>query len=154
MKFSNPLIVVSDMEKSKLFYSTVLGLDVILDFGANVTLTGGIALQTKESWCNFIHKSKNEIFFGSNNSELYFEDDNFDNFILNLNQIPGICYVHPVIEHTWGQRVVRFYDPDMHIIEVGENLNKVVKRFLSKGMSAENIASRMDMPVDYVKSCL
>ena len=49
MKFSNPLIVVSDMEKSKLFYSTVLGLDVILDFGANVTLTGGIALQTKES---------------------------------------------------------------------------------------------------------
>ena len=42
----------------------------------------------------------------------------------------------------------------MHIIEVGENLNKVVKRFLSKGMSAENIASRMDMPVDYVKSCL
>lgn len=97
MKFSNPLIVVSDMEKSKLFYSTVLGLDVILDFGANVTLTGGIALQTKESWCNFIHKSKNEIFFGANNSELYFEDDNFDNFILNLNQIPGICYVHPVI---------------------------------------------------------
>ena len=68
MKFSNPLIVVSDMEKSKLFYSTVLGLDVILDFGANVTLTGGISLQTKESWCNFIHKSKNEVFFGANNS--------------------------------------------------------------------------------------
>lgn len=154
MKFSNPLIVVSDMEKSKLFYSTVLGLNVILDFGANVTLTGGIALQTKESWCNLIHKSKNEIFFGANNSELYFEEDNFDNFILNLNQIPGICYVHPVVEHTWGQRVVRFYDPDMHIIEVGENLNKVVKRFLSKGMSAENVATRMDVPVDYIKSYL
>ena len=42
MKFANPLIVVSDMEKSKLFYSEVLGLDVDLDLGENVTLTGGI----------------------------------------------------------------------------------------------------------------
>ena len=31
-----------------------------------------------------------------------------------------ISYVHPLIEHSWGQKVVRFYDPVMHIIEVGE----------------------------------
>ena len=154
MKFSGPLIVVSDMKKSKLFYSKVLGLDVILDFGANVTLTGGIVLQTKDSWTGLIHKSKNEIFFGGNDSELYFEEDDFDNFILKLRQIPDICYVHPVIEHSWGQRVVRFYDPDKHIIEVGENLNKVVRKFLNKGMSIENIATKMDVSIDYVKSCL
>ena len=154
MKFSGPLIVVSDMKKSKLFYSKVVGLDVILDFGANVTLTGGIVLQTKNSWTGLIHKSKNEIFFGGNDSELYFEEDDFDNFILKLRQISDICYVHPVIEHSWGQRVVRFYDPDKHIIEVGENLNKVVRKFLNKGMSIENIATKMDVSIDYVKSCL
>ena len=154
MKFSGPLIVVSDMKKSKLFYSEVLGLDVILDFGANVTLTGGVVLQTKDSWTGLIHKSKNEIFFGGNDSELYFEEDDFDNFILKLQQVPDICYVHPVIEHSWGQRVVRFYDPDKHIIEVGENLNKVVRKFLNKGMSIENIATKMDVSIDYVKSCL
>ena len=154
MKFSGPLIVVSDMKKSKLFYSKVVGLDVILDFGANVTLTGGVVLQTKDSWTGLIHKSKNEIFFGGNDSELYFEEDDFDNFILKLRQIPDICYVHPVIEHSWGQRVVRFYDPDKHIIEVGENLNKVVRKFLNKGMSVENIATKMDVSIDYVKSCL
>lgn len=154
MKFSGPLIVVSDMKKSKLFYSKVVGLDVILDFGANVTLTGGIVLQTKNSWTGLIHKSKNEIFFGGNDSELYFEEDDFDNFILKLRQIPDICYVHPVIEHSLGQRVVRFYDPDKHIIEVGENLNKVVRKFLNKGMSIENIATKMDVSIDYVKSCL
>ena len=154
MKFSGPLIVVSDMKKSKLFYSEVLGLDVILDFGANVTLTGGVVLQTKDSWTGLIHKSKNEIFFGGNDSELYFEEDDFDNFILKLRQISDICYVHPVIEHSLGQRVVRFYDPDKHIIEVGENLNKVVRKFLNKGMSIENIATKMDVSIDYVKSCL
>ncbi len=154
MKFSGPLIVVSDMKKSKLFYSKVVGLDVILDFGANVTLTGGIVLQTKNSWTGLIHKSKNEIFFGGNDSELYFEEDDFDNFILKLRQISDICYVHPVIEHSLGQRVVRFYNPDKHIIEVGENLNKVVRKFLNKGMSIENIATKMDVSIDYVKSCL
>ena len=56
MKFISPLIVVSDMEKSKLFYSKVLGLDVELDFGENVTLTGGIVLQTKDSWPTLIQK--------------------------------------------------------------------------------------------------
>jgi hypothetical protein len=30
-------------------------------------------------------------------------------------------YVHPLREQPWRQRVVRFYDPDHHIIEVGES---------------------------------
>jgi len=36
MKFSNPLIVISNMEKAKRFYYEVLGLEVIVNFGANV----------------------------------------------------------------------------------------------------------------------
>ena len=36
MKFKNPLLVVRNIEKSKEFYKEVLGLDVIMDFGANV----------------------------------------------------------------------------------------------------------------------
>jgi hypothetical protein len=59
-----------------------------------------------------------------------------------------------VIEHPWGQRVIRFYDPDRHIIEVGENMKMVVRRFLQRGLSIDETAVRMDVPVDYVKSCL
>ncbi|MEG0181188.1 MAG: VOC family protein [Peptostreptococcaceae bacterium] len=154
MKFLNPLIVVSDMEKSKFFYHEVLGLDIILDFGANITLTGNIALQTKDSWCRFIHKDNNEIVFGANNMELYFEENNFDNFLQKLSSMPEIEYVHPVLQHSWGQRVVRFYDPDRHIIEVGENMIMVVKRFSDNGLSDEEIATTMDVSLDYVKSCL
>lgn len=82
MKFSNPMIVVSDMEKSKKFYYEVLGLEVIVDFGANVTLTGGIALQTKDTLSAFINKNDNEVIFGGNAAELYFEEDDFDRFIV------------------------------------------------------------------------
>ena len=56
MKLKNPLLVVSDIEKSVAFYNTVLGLHVIMDFGANKTLTGGLALQTLYTWQNFIEE--------------------------------------------------------------------------------------------------
>ncbi|AQR94868.1 VOC family protein [Clostridium saccharoperbutylacetonicum] len=154
MKFKNPMLVVNDMEKSKIFYKDVLGLRVIMDFGANVTLTGGVALQTKESWKEFIQKDENEISFNGNNSELYFEEDNFDSFIEKLSSLKYIEYVHDVYEHNWGQRVVRFYDLDKHIIEVGENLKTVCKRFLDSGLSVEETAKRMDVPIKFVQASI
>lgn len=151
MKFKNPLIVVKSMEASVQFYHDVLGLRKILDFGANVTLTGGVCLQTLESWKSFI--GKHDFSFANNVSELYFEEDNFDIFADKLKSM-DINYVHPVLEHSWGQRVVRFYDPDGHIIEVGENIKSVCKRFLDSGMSIEQVAVRMDVPVKFVKGCI
>ncbi|WP_252229805.1 MULTISPECIES: VOC family protein [unclassified Clostridium] len=154
MKFTNPLIVVNDIEKAKQFYHEVLGLNVILDFGSNITLTGGISLQTKKSWMIFINKQEDEIQFGGNNAELYFEEENFDSFIEKINNIADIEYVHSVIEHSWGQRVVRFYDLDKHIIEIGESMSVVCKRFMKSGLSIEETAKRMDVPAEYVQSCI
>ena len=153
MQFKNPLLVVSDMEKSKKFYKDVLGLRVILDFGANVTLTGGLCLQTKETWMGFIDAKEDEIIFGGKNAEIYFEEDDFDAFAEKLKDSKNIVYVHPVIEHRWGQRVVRFYDPDRHIIEVGENIKFVCRRFLDSGMTEEEVAVRMDVPLKFVQAC-
>ncbi len=44
MKYTSTLIAEKDMEKSKRFYRDVLGLNVVADFGANVTLDGGVVL--------------------------------------------------------------------------------------------------------------
>lgn len=152
MKFQNPLLVVADLETSKKFYKDLLGLRVIMDFGANVTLTGGVCLQTKETWMDFIGAKEDEIIFGGNNAELYFEEDDFDAFAEKL-ETHDIVYVHPVMEHRWGQRVVRFYDPDRHIIEVGENMKTVTRRFLDSGMTEGEVAVRMDVPLEFVQSC-
>ena len=151
MKLKNPMLVVSDIDKSVDFYKNILGLHVISDFGANKTLTGGLALQTLESWREFI--GTDDISFGGNNAEVYFEEDNFDNFAEKLKK-SNIEYVHPVIEHRWGQRVVRFYDPDRHIIEVGENIKTVCRRFIESGMTPEQVAQRMDVPMKFVNNCL
>lgn len=151
MTFKNPMLVVTDMDKSVEFYKKVFGLRVIMDFGANKTLTGGLALQTAETYKEFIDTS--DISFGGNNFELYFEEDDFNQFTDRLKGL-DIEYVHPVIEHSWGQRVVRFYDPDRHIIEVGENMKTVCRRFLNSGMTPEQVAERMDVPMKFINACM
>ena len=88
MKYGGTLIAVTDMERSKRFYHDVLGLEVILDVGANVTLTGNIALQTKETWKEFIHGK--DVSFGGNAFELYFEEDDIDGFVEKLNGKIGV----------------------------------------------------------------
>ena len=151
MKFKNPMLVVTDIDRSVAFYRKVFGLRVIMDFGANKTLTGGLALQTLETWQEFI--GTDNIAFGNNNFELYFEEDDFDDFAARLEKC-GVQYVHPVMEHSWGQRVVRFYDPDGHIVEVGENIKAVCRRFLQSGMTPEETAARMDVPLKFVKASI
>ena len=148
MKMKNSLLVVKDIERSKAFYRNTLGLRIISDLGANVVLTGGLALQTEESWKQFTGKA---VSYCANDAEIYFEEDDFDSFSEKLSAIQEIEYVHPVMTHAWGQRVVRFYDPDHHIIEVGENMKTVCRRFLSAGLSPEEAVKRMDVPLKAVK---
>ena len=151
MKLKNPMLVVTDIDKSVEFYKKILGFHVIMDFGANKTLTGGLALQAVETYKEFIGTS--DVSFGGNDFEIYFEEDDFDQFADKLKRY-DIEYVHPVIEHAWGQRVVRFYDPDRHIIEVGENLKVVCKRFLDSGMTSEQVAERMNVPMKFINACI
>ena len=107
-------------------------------------------MQSLESYKEFIGA---DIAFGGNGCEIYFEEDNFDAFAIKLDAC-AVSYVHPVKEHSWGQRVVRFYDPDRHIIEVGENMEAVCGRFLHSGMTPEQVAGRMDVPLAYVTACM
>ena len=67
--------------------------------------------------------------------EICFEEQDFDGFLDTLRQYPHIEYLSEVMEHDWGQRVVRFYDPDGHMIEVGEDMKMVINRFLTSGTS-------------------
>ncbi|HWP80037.1 MAG TPA: VOC family protein [Candidatus Acidoferrum sp.] len=149
MRYESPLIAVTDMERSKAFYKKYLDLDVTIDFGANVTLTGGIALQTLETWRDFIGGI--DVRFKGNAGELYFEEDNFDDF---LSKLEGLELVHPPAQHAWGQRAVRFYDPDGHMIEVGENITAVARRFREGGMTVPEVAARMDVREEYVRNWL
>lgn len=151
MKYKSPLLAVKDLQRSLEFYQNVLGLRKIADFGANVTLTGGISLQTEESWLDFIGRKSSDLTYGGNVSELYFEAEDYDAFLKNLGDTE---LVHPPVEHRWGQRAVRLYDPDLHVIEVAEPLTAVARRFRDAGLTEEGIAKRMDVPMTMIRRLL
>lgn len=146
MKFVTPLIVVKDMEVSKAFYQDVLGLHISLDLGGNVALEG-IALQV--DYPALVGVDNLEINWQPNDHELYFEEEDFDGFLSHLGS-QEIRYLHPAKEYPWGQRVVRFYDPDGHIIEVGESMESVFKRFHAQGLNPQQVAERTMHPLDFV----
>jgi len=117
MKLKNVLIVVKDMEKAKQFYHDLFGLDVVLDNDDNVILTEGLVLQDEEIWKQFLGR---DITAQSNASELYFEERDLEAFIEKLERLyPEIQYVNRLMIHSWGQKGVRFFDPDGNLIEVG-----------------------------------
>lgn len=150
MNYNATLLVVKEMGVSRAFYTELLGLTVTADFGANITFSGGISLQTEESWLGFLGREEKDLSFAPLVSELYFEEAEMDAFLKRLNAFPGIRLAHPLLEHRWGQRAVRFFDPDGHLIEVGEEMDQVVGRFLKSGMSQAEAALRMDVSESYI----
>ena len=117
MKLKNVLIVVKDIERSRRFYHDLFGLEMILDNDGNMILTGGLVLQEERYWKAFLGK---EIIPENNSCELYFEERDIEDFIEKLESYyPDVKYVNRLMTHSWGQKVIRFYDPDGNLIEVG-----------------------------------
>ena len=134
MKYVGTVLAVADVHAARAFYEGLFGLEVYQDYGINVSFTCGLSLQQ-------------EIVQRPNNVELCFEETDFDAFLEKLQAYPDLTVLGGVREHSWGQRVIRFYDPDGHIIEVGENMAMVVRRFLAAGMTMEEVSVRMDVSI-------
>ena len=117
MKLKNVLIVVKDIEKSRKFYHDLFGMDLVLDNDGNMILTEGLVLQDEKIWKSFLDR---DIVPKSNSCELYFEEQDIESFVEKLEKLyPDIEYVNSLMTHSWGQRVIRFYDLDGNLIEVG-----------------------------------
>lgn len=117
MRLRNVLIVVNDMERAIRFYKEIFGLQVILNQDGNVIMTEGLVLQDAKIWQQFLDK---ELVPKNNMTELYFEESDMDGFVKKLEESDfEIQYVNELMTHSWGKKIVRFYDLDGNLIEVG-----------------------------------
>ncbi|MTK10109.1 MAG: glyoxalase/bleomycin resistance/dioxygenase family protein [Hungatella sp.] len=150
MQYQGTLIAVSDMEKAKQFYETVMEQKVIMDLGVHVAF-GGFSLQSNYAelvGADLPGKTQ------PNNFQLYFEVEDLDYWQNKISSTEGIEFIHKAKEYPWGQRVMRFYDYDKFIVEVAESMASVAKRFLAQGLSFEETAERTMYPVEFVKSLM
>lgn len=150
MRFSGPLYAVRSMAESKRFYQEMLGQKVLLDFGTNVTFEGGFALQ--ESFADLVGFPPEKTVYRAHDGELYFETEDLAADLASLTSA-GAALLHAEKEYPWGQRVVRLFDPDGHIIELAESMKSVVLRFLAQGLSEEETARRTQHPLAFVRQC-
>lgn len=154
---STPVLFVEDAGKAKDFYTDVLGMTVVADFGGlNYMFKEGFAIwQPMEQ--NMIPQKLGDGIFDSSlpsRFELCFETADIDEVYAKLKE-NGVKFLHEMNTELWGQRTIRFYDPYGHLMEVGEAMPVFLARiYEEEGRDIEATAKRTYMDVDTLKNIL
>lgn len=145
-------LFVMDIESSKLFYTGIIGLEIELDLGKNVIFKGGLTIW--EIRDNHIITEKIGHSNISNTSftrfEIYFETEDIEGDLKQL-KAANVKFLHELHEEPWGQFTFRFYDPDNHLIEIGESMTRFVKRMYKTGLDTDSISIRTGVRAEEVK---
>ncbi len=124
LKFINTIVFVKDIGISKAFYIETLGLQVIGDYGAFVLFENHLAIHQARELAITVWKenapSGTDQPQGRQNVLIYFETNELEAAFARLKD--QVKLIHPIQRQAWGQLVFRFYDPDGHVIEIGEPL--------------------------------
>jgi len=152
LKNCSTVLFVKDIESSKKFYTSILGMSVSLDFGKNVIFNNGIAIWEIQKSHVIpaslgIDRVSDSV---ANRFELYFETNNLTEDYENLKG-EKVRFLHEVHEEPWGQQTIRFFDPDNHLIEIGESMKQFVSRFYNQGLTIEQVSERTSVPIEEVK---
>jgi catechol 2,3-dioxygenase-like lactoylglutathione lyase family enzyme len=154
MLLSRPSVAlfVRDIQTSKDFYRNLLQLRIELDFGKNVIFESGLALwEIQRSHIIPRKLGLKKISDESvNRFELYFETEDLPG-IENTLREKHVVFLHEMHEEPWGQNTIRFFDPDHHLIEVGESMQQFVHRIYNQGFSVEQVSEKTHVPVEEVK---
>lgn len=118
MKLRNVLLVVKDLERSKQFYGQLFGLQPVLDGDENVILTEGLVLQKETVWRDAIGE---DVLYRNHAAELYFEERDLERFVKRTEAYgEPVSFAQHLTVFPHGQKMLRLYDPDGHLIEVRE----------------------------------
>ena len=153
MRCEGYMLITKDIDASKRFYTDVIGAEVEHDIGGHVIFKEGFSLLKESDWLAFTGLDGNGLTYCHHSGQLVFEVDDIGEFLRRISSIQSLVFLHEVKEHHWGRSAVRFYSPDGHVVEVGESMKVVVKRFLNRGLTPEETAARSEFPIDYVVMC-
>lgn len=143
---------VQNIEISKKFYHTLLGQKIEMDSGAYIGFAGGFGLwEGRYALETIFERKRVSMSYGLQNCELYFESEELETLIDALHNA-AVEFIHDIREHPWGQRAFRIFDPDGHIVEFGEPMSAVVKRYRKAGKTNEDIQKLTTMPMEFIQS--
>lgn len=144
-----PALFVGDAMKAGEFYTKVLGMTIAANYGdANLIFEEGFTLWQvgdDNEIAQVFGKAKIDDPAAAPRGELYFDTEDFDAVFEILKEY-GVKFLHEIITEAWGQRNFRFFDPDGHLIEIGEAMPIFLRRvYEEEGHDAEAAAKRSFM---------
>lgn len=155
LKNYSTVLFVKNIEVSKSFYSDLLGLTINIDLGKDVIFDCGLTIweiNEKHVIPKTLGPEKIKD-FTINRFEICFETEDIEKIYTTLKD-KKIRFLHDIHVEPWGQQTIRFFDPDSHLIEIGESMRHFVRRFYNEGMTPEQISEKTSIPVDEVKNFL
>jgi len=154
IKYQSVVLVCKDMQISRTFYQELFDLTIELEIEGLITFIGGISLWDRAFASGLLYK-------GAGISEpperpaqeIYFDTDEIDAFFNKITD-RGVKLLHPIEKTPWQQRTVRFFDPDLNLIEVGESMEEVIRRVAREGHTPEKVAELTFMPIEIIRTVL
>jgi catechol 2,3-dioxygenase-like lactoylglutathione lyase family enzyme len=122
VKFANAIVFVKDIDVSKRFYIDIIGLNMIDDYETIVFFENRFVIHSAKSIIHTVYKKDlpgSDHEQGKRNILIYFESDDLEGMYQKIEGA-GVRIIHGIEKQAWGQRVFRFYDPDDHMVEIGE----------------------------------
>jgi catechol 2,3-dioxygenase-like lactoylglutathione lyase family enzyme len=153
MQYICALIAVEDIAESKKFYEMILNQKVKYDFGQNIQFEGGFTIHLRSHFKSLLGSELSDDETGSRNIELYFEDNDLTSIEKRLEKYE-VRFIHRIQEQSWRQKVIRIYDPDGYIIEIGEPMEAVVLRLHNEGLDTGAICEATGLSDIFINQAL
>jgi lactoylglutathione lyase len=153
MNYIQAIIPVQDIDISRNFYCNICDQKVLYDFGEKVIFQGRFAIQLQSNINKLLSGNIPSINCTSGNAMLYFESVDFEKIQAKFESL-FVQIIHGPKLQSWKQKVMRVYDPDLNIIEIGETAEAIIRRLYKSNMTVEEICEQTQMPQDLVDTVL
>lgn len=158
LKNCMPVLFVKDALRSRDFYAGVLGLTEIMNNGdLNFAFREGVAIWQILPGNRIPEKFGMDRITDSRVAprfEICFETESLDDVYKKVKEY-GVNFLHEINTEAWGQRTIRFLDPDGHLIEVGEAMRIFLRRVWEESdRDLAVTAERTFTSVEYLKNIL
>ncbi len=147
LKFHSPVVFVKEIEKAKTFYTAILEQEIEHDFGVNIMFKSRLSL--------WQISNQHEIAAIAGNPEqgrtfeLYFESDSIEEIAQRIKASEARL-LHDIKTESWGQKTIRFFDPDGHLIEIGETFEVFIQRIYNETKSVRETSKKTGVPEETI----
>lgn len=119
INFRHCIILVKDIKESRHFYKDIIGLTPVKDFETFVLFENNFSIHKADLFYEYINKPYQGEKMGHDNVDIYFTTSDLNGVLKKLEK-EKVPFIHKIRQCEWGEKVLRIYDPDGHIIEIGD----------------------------------